>query len=255
MNGGFLLQDKCTKIKEDNKQNMCRQFITAGKLSNLQKRIREIYSEEIKIKLTGQIDEEEEKLKEEIEEELEEQKRYRKNHEALLTEEIPVIIFESGEKYLTRMKWGIKFDPENKSPLIFNSRDDTIVNKDYWRELFDKNRTIIPMFGFFEWQDIGKKKKLKTLITLKGGRLFFVPGLFWKNKDGIEEFTIVTTSPNKFMSEIHSRMPVILEDRNIFNWFTDSEEENLAKLKPSMREMEKEEQFENTLSNQGSLFD
>lgn len=234
---------------------MCRQFITAGKLSRLQKWIRDSYNEEIKIKLIEQIGEEEENLQEEIEEELEEQRRHRKDFDAMLTENIPVIVYDRGEKFLTRMKWGIKFDPSNKSPLIFNSRDDTIQDKSFWWETFDKNRILVPMLGFFEWQDVGKKKKLKTRITIKEGKLFFVPGLFRKNNDGVDEFTIITTSPNKFMSEIHSRMPVILDDNGVFNWFTDSAEENHVKLKPTLREMEKEELHENVKNVQSSLFD
>ena len=68
-----------------------------------------------------------------------------------------------------------------------------------------------------------------------------VPGLYWKNKQGINEFTLITTSPSSFMKKIHSRMPVILDDYSVLNYFTDSLEENLAKLKPSQEEIITEE--------------
>ena len=71
--------------------------------------------------------------------------------------------------------------------------------------------------------------------------MFLVPGLYWKNKEGINEFTLITTSPNKFMSEIHTRMPVILDDKKVFNYFTDSAEENHEKLRPTDSKMEMEE--------------
>ena len=216
---------------------MCRQFITSGKLSNLRKIIEKTYNEDIKIKLLGEIDKEEEDLEEKIEKELEETKRQKRDYDAILTHDVPVIAYENGEKFLTKMKWGVRFDPEKKSPLIFNSRDDTIQSKPFWKRTFDKNRILIPMFGFYEWQDKGVKKKVKTKITVPGRNVFMVPGLFWKNKEDINEFTLITTSPSSFMKKIHSRMPVILDDKDVFNYFTDSYEENAAKLKPSEGDM------------------
>ncbi|MBK8549917.1 MAG: SOS response-associated peptidase family protein [Ignavibacteria bacterium] len=85
--------------------------------------------------------------------------------------------------------------------------------------------------------------------------LFLVPGLYWKNNEDINEFTLITTSPNKFMTEIHNRMPVILDDKNVFNYFTDSAEENYEKLMPVRSEMMKEdEEVTEVKSIQESLF-
>lgn len=220
---------------------MCRQFITAGKLSRLRKIIEEVYNEDLKIRLFEEIYKDEEDLEEEIDEELDDERKYKRDYEAILTHDIPVISYDAGEKFLTKMKWGIRFSPEKKSPLIFNSRDDTIAAKPFWKNTFDKNRILIPMFGFYEWQDIGQKRKLKTKITLTGRKIFLVPGLYRKNKESINEFTLITTSPNTFMKKIHTRMPVILDDKNVFNYFTDSADENLEKLKPIKAEMEMEE--------------
>lgn len=220
---------------------MCRQFIIAGKLSGLRKLLKSVYNEDIKIKLYDEIDKEEESLEEEIEKEIEEQRKHKDIKDAILTHRIPVIIYNEGEKFITKMKWGIQFDPEKKSPLIFNSRDDTISIKPFWKKLFDKNRILIPMEGFYEWKDVGKKKKQKIKIEKKDGDIFLVPGLYWKNKEGKQEFSLVTTSPNKFMKNIHNRMPVILDDENVFSFFTDSADENIEKLKPSETELVSEE--------------
>jgi len=223
---------------------MCRQFITAGKLSKLRKIIEEVYNEDLKIRLFEEIDKDEEDLEEEIDEELDDERKFKRDYEAILTHDIPVISYDAGEKFLTKMKWGIRFSPEKKSPLIFNSRDDTIAAKPFWKKTFDKNRILIPMFGFYEWQDIGQNRKLKTKITLVKRKMFLVPGLYWKNKEGINEFTLITTSPNTFMKKIHTRMPVIFQnnkDENVFSYFTDSVDENLEKLKPVKVEMEMEE--------------
>lgn len=215
---------------------MCRQFIIAGKLSSLRDLLKITYNEDIRLGLVERIREYEKDLEEEIEKEIK-----RKYKDAILTHYVPVISFEDGEKVINEMKWGIVFDKEKKTPLIFNSRDDTIKAKPFWRKLFDKNRILVPMTGFYEWKDTGEKKKRKTEITLLNKKMFMVPGLYWKNKSGENEFTIITTSPNKFMKNIHSRMPVILSDKNVFSYFTDSAEENHEKLKPSNAEMEAEE--------------
>ncbi|HMS64558.1 MAG TPA: SOS response-associated peptidase family protein [Ignavibacteria bacterium] len=223
---------------------MCRQFITAGKLSNLRKLLKSVYNEDIKIKLLDEIDKDEENIEEEIEREIEEIRRKEEDdsfQDAILTHRIPLIAYNGGELILTEMKWGIQFDPEKKTPLIFNSRDDTISTKPFWKKLFDRNRILIPMTGFYEWKDVGKKKKLKIKINLKNRKIFFVPGLYWRNKNGINEFSLVTTSPSKFLQEIHNRMPVILDDKIVMNYFTDSLEENLEKLKPSGEEIKFEE--------------
>ncbi len=223
---------------------MCRQFITAGKMSGLSKLLKSIYNEDIKIKILDEIRKEEENLEEEIEKEIEEQKKHKKDSEvydAVLTHNIPVIAYDEGGKFITEMKWGIMFDPAKKTPLIFNSRDDTIGMKPFWKNLFDKNRILIPMTGFYEWKDIGQKKKLKIKIVLKRKEIFFVPGLYRRNKKGKLEFSLVTTSPSSFLKEIHNRMPVILDDDSVLNYFTDSLEENLAKLKPSQEEIITEE--------------
>lgn len=220
---------------------MCRQFITAGKLSGLRKLLKSVYNEDIKIKLYDIIEEEEESLEEEIEKEIEEQKKHEMFADAILTHNIPVIVFENGEKFLTEMKWGIQFEPEKKSPLIFNSRDDTVSTKPFWKKLFDRNRILIPMSGFYEWKDSGKKKKQKIKLILKDRQVFLVPGLYRLNKEGQNEFSLITTSPNKFMLQIHNRMPVILDDKNAKTFFTDSAEENIEKLKPTDQEITAEE--------------
>jgi putative SOS response-associated peptidase YedK len=61
---------------------------------------------------------------------------------------------------LKNFLWGIQFDKEKKSPLIFNSRIETIKEKSYWTRLFYKNRCLLPSTAFFEWKEINKKKYL-----------------------------------------------------------------------------------------------
>lgn len=85
------------------------------------------------------------------------------------TQRIMTVIL-NGEVYkISKIKWGIKFSDE--SPLIFNPRIETIKEKKYWTTLFTKNKCIVPMTGFYEWQTIGKRKQ-KYKIYLPDQELF-----------------------------------------------------------------------------------
>jgi putative SOS response-associated peptidase YedK len=62
---------------------------------------------------------------------------------------VPIItvINKDDENILDSTKWGIKFSDE--SPLIFNSRIETIREKPFWLRLFNKNRALVHMERFY----------------------------------------------------------------------------------------------------------
>lgn len=124
--------------------------------------------------------------------------------------------------------WGIKF--KSDSPLIFNSRIETISEKPYWKKLFDKNRCLVPMTGFYEWKKSGKKK-IPYRIFLPEEELFFVPALS-TNINNQKFISLVTTEPNSFMKEIHHRMPVIIQKDQIKNFFENDVLTNIELCKP-----------------------
>ena len=125
--------------------------------------------------------------------------------------------------------WGIKFS--DKSPLIANTRVETIKEKLYWRGLFDKSRYLISMTGFYEWKKEGNKK-VRYKIFLPQENLFFAAALETIDKDKKESVSIITTTPNKFMKSIHNRIPVLLRMQEGIDYLTDSIEINLKRCKP-----------------------
>jgi putative SOS response-associated peptidase YedK len=107
--------------------------------------------------------------------------------------------------------WGIQYDKVKKSPLIFNSRIETIKEKKYWTQIFYRNRCLVPATAFYEWKEINKVK-VPHRIFLPETDFFFIPSIYLK----IEEFnyvSLITTQPNSFMKNIHSRMPVIFNKK------------------------------------------
>ncbi len=144
---------------------------------------------------------------------------------------VPIItvINKDDENTLESTKWGMKFS--NKSPLIFNSRIETIREKPFWLRLFSKNRALVPMDRFYEWKRISKKEKISHEIYLKKSEIFFVPALYFKIKDQVCT-SLITTEPNTFMAKIHNRMPVILNPKQAKKYLTQNVEENFELCVP-----------------------
>lgn len=105
------------------------------------------------------------------------------------------------------MKWGIPY--ENK--LIINARSESLFSKKMFLELIKNKRCVIPANWFYDW-----KKGVKYKISLKEDQIFYMAGIYGKyiNKENKAEngFVIITASANKEMSEIHHRIPVMLNE-------------------------------------------
>lgn len=112
--------------------------------------------------------------------------------------------------------WGIQFDKTKKSPLIFNSRIETIREKKYWTQLFYRSRCLLPATAFYEWKEFNKKK-IPHRIFLPDEDFFFIPSIFLKMED-YYYISMITTEPNTFMKKIHNRMPVILNKKEGINF-------------------------------------
>ncbi len=130
-------------------------------------------------------------------------------------------IFNSENNFIiSNSHWGIKFDSSAKSPLIFNSRIETINSKAYWKKLFTNYRCLVPATGFFEWKTEGRKK-IPQRISLFNEEIFFFAGIFVDNPDG-KLVSIITTEPNNFMKDVHNRMPVIFQIQDSINFLKGS---------------------------------
>jgi len=145
------------------------------------------------------------------------------------TEKILSVILKSDIYHLKKVNWGIKFKED--SPLIFNSRIETIKEKVYWNKLLANNKCIIPMTAFYEWKKEGKKKT-KYRVYLPDENLFFVPAVFVKDKEENISASLITTVPNNFIKQIHHRMPVILDLNSAIKFLNDDVENSIDKCVP-----------------------
>ena len=145
------------------------------------------------------------------------------------TQKILTVLLNDEVYRLTNVIWGIKFSDD--SPLIFNSRIETIKEKKFWNSLLAKNRCVVPMTGFYEWKTEGNKKT-KFRIYLPDQRIFFVPAIYQKDKDNKIHASLITTTPNKFIQTIHHRMPVILNLNEAIKYLNEDAENNIKRCLP-----------------------
>jgi len=131
-----------------------------------------------------------------------------------LTNDILVIINEDNKPKFSVMKWGIKFSPV--SPIIFNSRIETIRDEKRWKTIFTKQRCLVPVTGFIEYRKLENdppetkefkkqhkiKNKTQIRITLEEEEFFFIPSIYVTLKDGNNYNSLITTEPNKTMKFI-----------------------------------------------------
>ena len=142
------------------------------------------------------------------------------------TNEVGVVIRTENGNEFAQMKWGWERS-FSKRPLI-NTRSAEAWEKKTWSKAMYEHRCIIPTSGFFEWdenQPKGKRDRYRINPTHDDG--FAFGGLYEVNSHGEMFMSILTTAPNKKMSKIHHRMPVILETDEFENWFEAEDREEI----------------------------
>ena len=141
-----------------------------------------------------------------------------------------VVADAEGARELQSFHWGLipVWAKERKiGQKMINARSETIAEKPAFKGVFKKYRCIIPMDGFYEWAagveggpvtKAGKLAKRPHFIHRSDGEPLAVAGIWaaWRDKEEdpegpwLHSASVVTTSANEFMSQIHDRMPVIL---------------------------------------------
>ena len=159
---------------------------------------------------------------------------------------LPVVV-RDGRNRLQLMKWGLipSWSKEPKSMAI-NARIEGILTKPSFRRPIRYHRCLIPATGFYEWKK-GNTGKTPYYIRRKDGELFAFAGIYdiWNGtqEHEIKTFAIITTAPDKFLAQVHNRMPVILQPEQETVWLTtepdkiDSLLQSLRPLPPDQLEM------------------
>jgi putative SOS response-associated peptidase YedK len=148
------------------------------------------------------------------------------------------IVRNRGTREVVPMKWG--FASPYRKGLIINSRGETVDSKPMFRRAFRQKRCLVPANAFFEWSKLGKSST-KHRIQVRQLSIFSMAGIYedFFDKDGrpYTAFSIITTSPNHLVSQVHDRMPVILSREGEDIWL-DNNIKDYSRLKDLLRPYE-----------------
>lgn len=139
------------------------------------------------------------------------------------TTRIHTVALGPGGRRLTGMRWGFLphwYKTPADGPLLINARAETIAEKPAFRDACRARRCLIPTAGFYEWDRSGSEK-LPWFIHRADGAPLVMAGIWQDWARGEDRFTtcaIVTTAAEGRMTEIHDRIPVILEPADWALW-------------------------------------
>ncbi|NLC97296.1 MAG: SOS response-associated peptidase [Erysipelotrichaceae bacterium] len=139
------------------------------------------------------------------------------NEEIFPNDVVPVFLLKNNKLQGHPMRWGF-IGKDNK--LIINTRSETINDLYTWKDIVKTNRCIIPSNGFYEWN---KQEKTKYLFKLENTENLYMAGLykiFNKDNEKFVHFSIITTSSNNSVKDIHNRMPVIIRRDEFDKWLS-----------------------------------
>ena len=143
------------------------------------------------------------------------------------TQQVPII--RQNAARITRsfklVRWGL-IPSWAKAPSIatktINAMSETVAEKPAFRDALHSRRCLIPTDGFYEWLSIGAKQKQPFSIGMVDDSVFAFAGLWdsWRDASGqfLETCTILTTRPNPLVTDVHNRMPVILDAQSYDLW-------------------------------------
>jgi putative SOS response-associated peptidase YedK len=140
------------------------------------------------------------------------------------TQDSPVLLLTAGERQFEQMRWQLvpEWEPAFATKLsTINAKSETVFDSQLFGSLVVRQRCIVPISGFYEWKTEGQRKR-PFKIQLQSNAIMSVAGIWdtWRpgTPDQRRSFSIMTTSSNRFMREIHDRMPVILGNSAVGDW-------------------------------------
>ena len=162
------------------------------------------------------------------------------------SENISVLVSNSGNRKLGQMRWGFVphwYKSVADGPLLFNARAETLAEKPAFRDACRKRRCLIPADGFYEWKKtVGSKSK--PFYVRRSDRQQMIFAGIWQFLDDCEDriptCTIITVPASEQISGIHNRMPLLIDSSDWSGWLGEGQGVKAAKLMktPSHIELE-----------------
>ena len=144
---------------------------------------------------------------------------------------------DGAQRRILPMRWGllppwVKADAGGKplaKSLLINARAETLTTSPAFRSAARRQRCLVPMDGYYEWMvspDAGAKTPF--YMFRRDASPLLVAGLWssWRPDETVDPIltaTIVTTDAVDELSEIHNRMPLMLDEQDWDRWLNPDE--------------------------------
>jgi putative SOS response-associated peptidase YedK len=139
---------------------------------------------------------------------------------------VDVGIFGDGKRSLVPMRWGL-IPGWWKKPLkelrlaTFNARAETIAEKPMFRDSFQRRRCLMPVSGYYEWEDTPDGKQ-PYYFTRRDGEVLTIAAVQdgWidpATREAVRSCTMVITEPNKFVARCMIGCPLSSKPRTSNN--------------------------------------
>lgn len=122
------------------------------------------------------------------------------------------------------MRWGlVPTWSKEASPkyATFNARLESVSDKPAFRNAWRHSQTcLIPARGYYEWRTEQGAKQPYFIHAPEDPGLLVFAGL-WELREGQYSCTILTRESAGVLSQLHSRMPVMLSPGDALSWLTE----------------------------------
>ncbi len=144
----------------------------------------------------------------------------------------PVLIVREdrdGKRRASWAKWGLiperARDPRVGARMI-NARAETVFQQPAFREAVRRRRCLLPTDGFFEWKKL-KDRKQPYHVRTPDHRVWAMAGIWsrWRDEAGqqVDTCSVLTTASNETLSDLHTRMPVLVAPEQYDLWLDPAE--------------------------------
>jgi len=139
----------------------------------------------------------------------------------------PIYIKDEANMKPVLAKWG--FPKWDGNGIVINARIESLNDKQMFKNLVGLNRCIVPASFYFEWKEDNTNSKIKNkYIFKKPDLVLYMAGLYSVvqksenkqlslfNESPMDIFyTIITKEANFSVSQIHNRMPLIFDKKEM----------------------------------------
>jgi len=121
------------------------------------------------------------------------------------------------------MRWGFRpswSKASNREPI--NARCETIQEKPMFRSAAQHRRGVVPIDGWYEWMTTPQGKTPWYHQVRERRSMMAVLWDTWNGREqSLESCVVLTQAANEDCSEVHHRMPVLLDNRSLEDWLKD----------------------------------